>query len=138
MPIRQLGRTVILVHNLNEAIEYYSSKLGFDIIYEDDYIAHVGPPEQRHDIMGLTGIGLWLIPASGDEERSLVGKQTGGAPTVVVYTDDCRQTYEELVSRGVHFEIEPVDRGPGNGIVAHFQDLYGNRFVLVQLKRNEE
>lgn len=123
--ISDIARTVVLVHDLQEAQSFYCDKLGFTVIGEFGRSVHVGPPGQRP-------VGLWLIQAL-DEEKPLVGKQTGREPLLVLYSDDCRRTYEELRERGVEFQGEPRD-SPEDTVV-HFNDLYGNNIVLVSFPK---
>ena len=56
----------------------------------------------------------------------LIGKN----PTAILSTDDCQETYEELKERGVTFIEAPQPRP--FGVQAIFQDLYGNRYALLQ------
>jgi catechol 2,3-dioxygenase-like lactoylglutathione lyase family enzyme len=129
-----LGRSTLLVRDQDEALAFYRDKLGFEILYDgrnpDGFRAlHIGLPGQRQE----PRVGLWLIPARSSEEQALVGRQAGGEPMFVVYTDDCRRAAATLADRGVKFRIPPkVDPG---AVVAHIEDLYGNELVLVELLR---
>ncbi|WMT42252.1 hypothetical protein RE628_07560 [Paenibacillus sp. D2_2] len=51
---------------------------------------------------------------------------------LMIHMDDYRRDYKEMKSKGVHFLGEPSDVPWGVEVV--FQDLYGNRFDLVQYK----
>lgn len=129
LAITKVGRTVVLVRDQDEALSFYQGKLGFKTIFDGEVnggsrAVHVGP--QAHP-----NVGIWLIEAAGPQQQALVGKQTGGQPFMVLYTDDCRATYEELRQKGVAFRGEPVESE--DDIVVFFEDLYGNPFVLVQL-----
>jgi predicted transcriptional regulator YdeE/catechol 2,3-dioxygenase-like lactoylglutathione lyase family enzyme len=124
--IDSIGRTVVLVRDLQEARRFYCETLGFTVIAQFGRSVHVGPDGQRP-------VGLWLIQATG-EELLLVGKQTGREPLAVLYTDDCRRAYETLKERGVRFHGEPRD-SPDDTVV-HFDDLYGNHLVLVSFPRD--
>lgn len=130
MAITKVGRTVLLVRDHNEALDFFRGKLGFAVIFDGEvnggYRAlHVGPKKHPN-------VGLWLMEAGTPEQMALVGKQTAGQPFMVFYTDDCQATYEELKARGVQFEGEPKENE--NAVVVFFLDLYGNRFVLVELR----
>lgn len=72
------------------------------------------------------------MPATTPEQKALVGNQAAGEPLLVMYTDDCHQTCRELKERNVRFRSEPFEEG--GSIAAHALDLYGNEFVIVQLK----
>jgi len=127
--ITEIGRTTLLVDDYDDAIEFYTDTLGFEVLYDDELeegyrAVHVGRSEQ-------TPVGIWLMEPVGEEERALVGEQTGDQPAFVFYTDDCRETYETLSDRGVTFLGEPTsDEG---SVHVHFEDLYGTQIVLVEL-----
>ena len=59
--------------------------------------------------------------------------QTGGQPVGVFYTDDVLRDHAHFSAKGVRFTREPVQEE--TAAYAHFIDLYGNEFVLVQLKQ---
>ena len=127
--IESIGRTVLLVRDYDEAVDYYRRKLGFEVIFDAELesgfrAVHIGLPGQQ-------GVGLWLSPAAGDK-AALVGRQSGGGPFLVMYTSDCRTTIEELRGRGVDILREPVEEA--DSVYAHFADLYGNEIVLVELR----
>jgi catechol 2,3-dioxygenase-like lactoylglutathione lyase family enzyme len=129
--IESIGRVSILVRDQEEAKRWYTEKLRFSVIadltLENGFRAlHVGPGDPP-----VTG--FWLVPAPDGERGARVGNQTGGEPLAVLYTADCRKTHAELTAAGVHFPIPPVETP--DDIHAHFRDLYGNEFVLVELKR---
>lgn len=123
-----LGRMVVLVHDYDEAIHFYTHQLGFqvlvDIQAEDYRFVHLVLPDSA-------GIGVWFMLADTEEKRQRVGNQTGGEPLAVLYTDNFPGTRELLTSRGVKFLGEPHEEP--DSISIHFQDLYGNIFVLVEL-----
>ena len=123
----RLGRMVILVEDYDEAIDFYTRKLGFEVFVDMDasprrYV-HVRLPSQPD-------VGIWLMRAESTDQRARVGAQTAGQPCAVLYTDDLAQGHAELVERGVVFVRPP--REEGGAAFAHFLDLYGNEFVLVQ------
>lgn len=127
--ITDIGRATVLVDDYEEALEFYVGTLGFEVLYDDEpddgfRLVHVGVTDEAP-------VGIWLMEAVGEEERDLVGGQTGRQPAFVFYTDDCRGTYETLSERGVTFLGEPKeDEG---SVHVHFEDLYGNEIVLAEL-----
>lgn len=126
--IQYLGRMVVLVNDFDEAINFYTRKLGFHVLVDiqaGDYRdVHIGLP-------GASGIGFWFVRARTEQQRARVGNQTGGEPLAVLYTEDCRGTYALLSGREVDFR-QPPQEEPGT-ISAEFEDLYGNVFTLVEL-----
>ena len=127
--IYRVGRVALLVHDYDEALRFYE-KLGFEVLF--DQVAengfrfvHVGLPDQ-------VGVGLWLLQPADEDQRNLVGRQSGSQPMLVMYTDDVHSDYLRLGGQGVVFKDEP--REEADSFVAHFRDLYGNEHVLVQVK----
>lgn len=127
--ITGIGHITILVHNQSAAVEFYTSKLGFDIVesHKDEdgawYWVTVAPKDNHATV-------FTLMAPSTDEEKELVGKQTGAIPIAVLLTEDCRKTAQELKGRGITFIKEPTEEFWG--VDALFTDLYGNIFDLCQ------
>jgi catechol 2,3-dioxygenase-like lactoylglutathione lyase family enzyme len=127
--IYRVGRVVLLVRDYDEALTFYA-KLGFQILF--DQVAENGFRFVPVGLADQNGVGLWLLQPGDDEQRSLIGRQAGGQPLLVLYTDDVHSDYLRLSSQGVPFRDEP--REEADSFVAHFRDLYGNEHVLVQVK----
>ena len=66
----------------------------------------------------------------GEEGAARLRDQIGLNPTWSFTTDDCEATYEALRGDGVTFVSEPESRP--YGVEAVFEDLYGNRFSLLE------
>ena len=81
---------------------------------------------------GSNGTQLLLAKASTPEEISRIGNQTGGRVFLFLHTDDFQRDYRAMTSRGVKF-LEPPREEP-YGTVAVWEDLYGNKWDLLQLK----
>jgi catechol 2,3-dioxygenase-like lactoylglutathione lyase family enzyme len=120
----------LVVRDYDEAIAFYTEKLHFTLI-EDTYQPEqdkrwvvVSPPNS----MGTT---LLLARASKPEQQPFVGNQTGGRVFLFLNTDDFWRDYREMTSKGVKFVRTPKEEG--YGWVAVFEDLYGNRWDLLQL-----
>jgi catechol 2,3-dioxygenase-like lactoylglutathione lyase family enzyme len=127
--IYRVGRVVLLVHDYDEALRFYS-QLGFQVLF--DQVADNGFRFVHIGLSDQNGVGLWLLQPADEEQRSLVGRQTGSQPMLVLYTDDVHSDYLRLGAQGVVFRDEP--REEADSFVAHFRDLYGNEHVLVQVK----
>ena len=76
---------------------------------------------------------LLIAKASTPEQMSRVGNQTGGRVFLFLHTDDFWRDYRAMSSRGVKFCETPRDESYGT--VAVFEDLYGNRWDLLQLRK---
>jgi len=134
--IKALSHATIYVNSQDEALAFYTKKLGFEVRTDAAMDGFrwltVGPKEQKDlDI-------VLMEPKPGfmfDDEtvlliRKLVAKGALGAG--VFETSDCRATYEELKKRGVEFTSEPAEKP--YGIEATFKDNSGNWFSLTQRK----
>jgi catechol 2,3-dioxygenase-like lactoylglutathione lyase family enzyme len=135
--INRLAVTTIWVTDQNEALRFYTEKLGFeiraDVTYEGYRWISVGLKSQPEFEIGLSPLksGGMLTEDEVQVLTRLVeaGKLGGG----VWKTDDCRKTYEELKAKGVEFVQPPTNRPYGN-IEAIFKDNSGNIMVLSQDK----
>jgi catechol 2,3-dioxygenase-like lactoylglutathione lyase family enzyme len=126
---QHLGLVSIVVHDYDEAIAFYVGKLGFSLT-EDTYQAAqdkrwvvVSPP-------GATESKLLLARATNAQQISRIGDQTGGRVFLFLYTDDFWRDFNAYKAKGVTFVREP--KTEAYGIVAVFQDLYGNQWDLMQ------
>jgi uncharacterized glyoxalase superfamily protein PhnB len=81
---------------------------------------------------GSSGTTLLLARATSPEQTSAIGNQTGGRVFLFLGTDDFWRDYEAMRAAGIRFVRDPKEAPYGT--VAVFEDLYGNRWDLVQLK----
>ena len=73
---------------------------------------------------------LLLAEAGDAAELARVGDQTGGRVGFFLETDDFAREFERFTANGVTFLEAP--RHEPYGSVAVFQDLYGNKWDLIQ------
>ena len=128
---RSIIHIALVVKDYDEAIAFYTEKLNFELI-EDTYQQEqdkrwvvVSPP-------GSNGVTLLLAQASKPEQEPFIGNQTGGRVFLFLNTDDFWRDYNDFSSKGISFVREPKEAE--YGMVAVFEDLYGNRWDLLQLK----
>jgi catechol 2,3-dioxygenase-like lactoylglutathione lyase family enzyme len=119
----------LVVRDYDEAIDYYCTKLHFTLV-EDSY----QPEQDKRWVVvsppGSTGTSLLLARASTSEQEAFIGNQTGGRVFLFLSTDDFWRDYKEMLSAGIRFVREP--KNAAYGIVAVFEDLYGNLWDLIQ------
>ena len=124
-----LGLTAIVVDDYDDAIEFYTNVLDFDLIEDTPQ-----PEQQKRWVVvappGSTESRLLLARAVGDEQASRVGNQTGGRVFLFLYTDNFERDYRAYRHKGVTFVREP--KTEEYGTVAVFQDLYGNLWDLIE------
>lgn len=124
--MRSVAMTTLVVADYSEAIDYYRGSLGLDIIEDTD----LGAGKRWVVLSGIGGGRLLLARADGTEQAARIGAQTGGRVGFFLETDDFARDHASMLSKGVRF-LEPP-RHEGYGIVAQFEDLYGNRWDLIQ------
>ena len=127
---QKLGYIALLVRDYDEAITFYTTTLGFQLVEDTDLgngkrWVRVRPP-------GSTGTDLLLARAVNPEQASRVGNQTGGRVFLFLHTDDFWRDYKRMTARGINFCRPPSEESYGT--VAVFEDLYGNKWDLLQLK----
>jgi predicted enzyme related to lactoylglutathione lyase len=74
--------------------------------------------------------GLLLAKAAGADQEARVGDQTGGRVFLFLQTDDFARDHAKMAAAGVRFLEAP--RAETYGTVAVFEDLYGNRWDLIE------
>jgi catechol 2,3-dioxygenase-like lactoylglutathione lyase family enzyme len=134
--LTQLTHAQIWVHDQDEALAFYTEKLGLEL-REDVTVPELG--NFRWLSVGIPGqdvsITLMAIPGPPvfDEETrkqitDLLAKGASGG--LFFAADDCRASYEELKSRGVEFLQEPTQQP--YGLDAGFRDPSGNNFRMME------
>ncbi len=120
----------LVVKDYDKAIAFYTQKLNFELV-EDTY----QPEQDKRWVVvsppGSNGVSLLLAKASKPEQEAFIGNQTGGRVFLFLNSDDFWRDYEEMKSRGINFIREPKKQD--YGMVAVFEDLYGNLWDLLQL-----
>ncbi|RZK30729.1 MAG: VOC family protein [Hymenobacter sp.] len=129
---QQLAHVALLVQEYDEAIAFYTEKLGFRLVADTPL-----SPGKRWVLVAPVGAGsagpaLLLAKAEGAEQLSRVGNQTGGRVFLFLNTDDFWRDYYQFVACGVAFQETP--REEPYATVAVFADLYGNLWDLLQPK----
>jgi catechol 2,3-dioxygenase-like lactoylglutathione lyase family enzyme len=133
-----LGYVALVVRDYDEALAFFTQSLGFTVI-EDSVAKDRLGNEKRWVLVsppGSRGTNLLLARASNPEESSRVGNQTGGRVFLFLHTDDFWRDYRAMLARGVKFREEP--RQEAYGTVAVFEDLYGNKWDLLELKNSNK
>ncbi len=120
----------LVVRDYDEAIDFYTKTLHFELI-EDTY----QPEQDKRWVViappGSSGTKLLLARATTPAQEASIGNQTGGRVFLFLNTDNFWRDYNEMVERGVRFVREP--KTEPYGIVAVFEDLYGNLWDFLQL-----
>ena len=126
----RIALVTLVVDDYDEAIRFYTEALGFRLVEDAPR-----PDGSRWVVVVPTsadgaGTGLLLARAKGEDQGARVGDQTGGRVGFFLHTDDFARDHARMLAAGVTFLEEP--RHEPYGSVAVFQDLYGNRWDLLQ------
>jgi len=125
---QRIGLVTLVVREYEEAIAYFTEKLGFALV-EDRPLA-AGKRWVVVAPRGADGSGLLLAQAADERQRQAIGAQAGGRVFLFLYTDDFQRDHAAFRERGVVFVEAP--RVEPYGTVAVFEDLYGNRWDLIE------
>lgn len=103
-PIKALGRAVLLVDDADAAVAFYDRALGFRVLHDQttdgNRRVHIGVP-------GQDGVGIWLIPVASEDDRALVGRQSGGYPC----SSSTQKTCKPSLIGCAAFKCEPGTSG---------------------------
>ena len=133
---QRIAHVALVVADYDDAIAFYTQKLHFTLV-EDSY----QPAQDKRWVVvappgsvgadGPMGTTLLLARASTPEQGRFVGDQAGGRVFLFLQTDDFWRDYRAMTEAGITFVRPPSEQAYGT--VAVFEDLYGNRWDLVQV-----
>ncbi|MFF8957512.1 VOC family protein [Streptomyces sp. NPDC014894] len=119
----------LVVREYDEAIAFYTGALGFELVEDTPR-----PDGSRWAVVRPSGpaggAGLVLVRAADEAQRAGVGAQTPGRVGFFLHTGDFAGDHARMTAAGVRF-LEPPRHEP-YGTVAVFEDLYGNRWDLLE------
>ena len=126
--MQNLAHVAIVVKAYDEAIDFFTTKLDFQLIEDTQFTAEkrwviVAPRDSK-------GCSLLLARAANEKQKLSIGNQTGGRVFLFLNTDDFWRDYNKYTERGVRFVRPPAVESYGT--VAVFEDLYGNLWDLIQ------
>ena len=131
--MQSIAHIALVVKDYDEAIDFYINKLGFELL-EDTY----QPEQDKRWVVvapsGGNGTTVLLAKASKPEQEPFIGNQTGGRVFLFLNTDDFWRDYYGMQAKGIKFVREP--KQADYGMVAVFEDLYGNLWDLVEFSPN--
>lgn len=127
---QSIATAALVVADYDDAITFYCDVVGFDLVADVDMGGGkrwvlVAPP-------GRSGAQLLLARADGEAQRAAMGNQGGGRVMFFLNTTNFQKDHATMVARGVTFLEAP--RHEPYGSVAVFEDLYGNKWDLIEPK----
>lgn len=122
----RLGLVPMVVRDYDEAIEFFVGGLGFELV--EDRVDGA----KRWVVVCPPGAetGMLLARAEGDGQDGAVGRQTGGRVGFFLEVENIAAAHSRMSRAGVRFLEDP--RREPYGTVAVFEDLYGNRWDLIE------
>lgn len=117
--IRAVKFVSIPVRHQDQALDFYTNKLGFQILTDQPFDA-----EQRWIELRIPGADtkVVLFTPKGQADR------IGTFSNITFVSDDVERSHAELMARGVEF-LKGPEKSPW-GTAAIFKDLDGNVFCL--------
>ncbi len=128
----KLGHFSLLISDYDKALDFYTNKL--DFIVEQDNAMPNGYRWLTVKSKDQPDFGIVFVMADTDAKKQRVGSQAAEHVLLTLRTDNCMRDYEFYKARGVKFLGEPKQMPWGTEVV--FEDLYGNRFDLIQVSWN--
>lgn len=127
---KRLHAISYLVPEYDAGIAFFVEALGFELI-EDTQLT----PDKRWVLVAPArgGSALLLAKAANAQQSATIGNQAGGRVGFFLETDDFEQDHARMIAAGVTFCEKP--RYESYGTVAVFEDPWGNRWDLLELKR---
>ena len=125
--MQQIAQIALVVADYDEAIDFYTNKLGFDLV-EDTVMS----ASKRWVVVspgGGNSCKLLLAKAANELQRSRVGNQTGGRVFLFLHTDDFEKDYQRLLDHDIKIVRPPSVEEYGK--VTVFEDLYGNLWDMI-------
>ena len=125
---QRIAHIALVVKDYDEAIKFYTEKLDFQLL-EDTQLSE----DKRWVLIAPTGAKeccLLLAKAADDKQMESIGNQTGGRVFLFLFTDDFWRDYHKMLDRNINFVRPPKEEN--YGLVAVFEDLYGNLWDLLQ------
>lgn len=125
---QRIAHIALVVEDYDEAIDFYTQKLDFDIL-EDTQLT-----DDKRWVMvapkGAKECCLVLAKAANESQKNSIGNQTGGRVGFFLFTDDFWRDYNKIKDKQVNFVSNPTTFEYGT--VAVFEDLYGNKWDLIE------
>ena len=125
---QRIAHIALVVDDYDKAINFYVNKLDFTLL-EDTKLSE----EKRWVVVAPNGAkecSLLLARAVNEKQLKSIGNQAGGRVSFFLFTDNFWRDFEKFKNRNIRFMRSPQEYE--YGIVAVFEDLYGNLWDLLQ------
>lgn len=110
----KIGYVNVFVSDFARAVDFYQNTLGLKLTMQEDQFGYAS-----------FDAGNISFAIAETDDSALVGKHTG----IGFIVPDIDKTYDDLVGKGVEFEMPPTKQ-PWGGTLALFKDPENNVFYL--------
>ena len=117
--INRVGWVQVFVSDMNRAVDFYENSLGIAVRNRS--------PEFPEFVELATEGTILALHSAGDDDRQLIGRNTGITLTV----SDVDAAYRSLSAKGVRFS-QPPQRQPRGSAMTSFFDPDGNEISLLE------
>jgi catechol 2,3-dioxygenase-like lactoylglutathione lyase family enzyme len=126
----RLDLITIIVDDYDEAIEFFTGALGFELAEDSPSLTNDGRPKRWVVVRPPGGqAGVLLARADGPRQAAAVGSQVAGRVGFFLHVDDFDAAHARMTAAGAKFVTAP--RTEPYGRVAVFLDIAGNRWDLL-------
>ena len=125
----------LIVPDYDAAIAFYCGTLGWDLAEDIAQTTEHGPKRWVRIVpprSGEAGSSLILAQARSPRQAASIGDQFGGRVGLFLKTDNFERDHAAMRAKGIQFEEDP--RHEPYGMVAVWQDPFGNRWDLLELR----
>ncbi|KAJ3259970.1 Vco29 [Boothiomyces macroporosus] len=126
-----LGLVSVVVKDYDKAIDFYVNKAGF-YLQQDERLSETKRWVVVCPDKSSASAGILLAKADSPEQNAVVGNQGGGRVWLFLHVKDFWNSYNQMKANGVEFLEQP--REEVYGCVCVWQDLYGNKWDLLEKK----
>ncbi|MDZ7899694.1 MAG: VOC family protein [Arcicella sp.] len=126
---RKIAHIAIIVRDYDEAIEFYTQKLGFTLL-DDTVLSETKRWVLVTPEKDSSGCALPLAKAANETQENFIGFQSGERFFLFLDTGNFYRDYHDFIAKGIKIIREPSQEE--YGIVAVFEDLYGNLWNLIE------
>jgi catechol 2,3-dioxygenase-like lactoylglutathione lyase family enzyme len=126
----RLDKIAIVVDDYDQAIEFFTRVLGFELVEDSPSLTNDGHPK-RWVVVRPPGAetAILLARADGEDQAAAVGHQVAGRVGFFLQVDDFDAAYQRMAAAGVEFVTSPRTESYGRVVV--FRDIAGNRWDLL-------
>jgi catechol 2,3-dioxygenase-like lactoylglutathione lyase family enzyme len=139
MNLNAVTQSQIFVLDQDEALDFYTNKLGLEVGADVDlgfmrWLTVQVPGHPERQILLERPAAPSMDEQTAAQVRDLLTKGAMGG-WLIFTTDDAQKTYDDLVAKGVEVTDEPSNRG--YAIDFGIRDPFGNRIRIGQLPSTE-